>query len=241
MTAIGVIVTRAQPGASETAARLKPLGYQPILSPMIELSRVVPPPAYNLDGVQAILFTSANGVRFFADDCQWRGPAFCVGPSTTESAEAAGFAPARSADGNSDDLVALVKNSVDPAAGRLLHIANTAAVGTVAGRLRDTGFDVTFVGLYAPRSLNALSPEAISAFKAGEVSAVLFHSAKGARAFAEDAEQLDLSRSNAVAVSERALQPVSRFNWRSQSFARMPNEDGLLEALSTAISPVRDG
>ena len=46
-----------------------------------------------LDGVQAVLFTSANGVRAFAAATTRRGfRAFAVGDATAAAARAAGFA-----------------------------------------------------------------------------------------------------------------------------------------------------
>ena len=56
-----VIVTRAEPGASETAARLKAGGYKPLLSPALVLEPLNTD--LDLSGVTDLVFTSANGVR----------------------------------------------------------------------------------------------------------------------------------------------------------------------------------
>ena len=61
-----VIVTRAEPGASETMARLKTMGLQGISSPMLELAPLdVALP--DLSGIAHLVFTSANGVEHFFD------------------------------------------------------------------------------------------------------------------------------------------------------------------------------
>jgi uroporphyrinogen-III synthase len=55
-----VLITRPEPGASETAARLRSLGFLPVLAPVLEIVRTdarLPPS----DAVAAILVTSADG------------------------------------------------------------------------------------------------------------------------------------------------------------------------------------
>ena len=81
-----VIVTRAEPGASETMARLAAMDVTPIASPMLSLARLkadLP----DLSAVQHLVFTSANGVRFFTEASTLRAAkAWCVGPSTAAAA-----------------------------------------------------------------------------------------------------------------------------------------------------------
>ena len=86
-----VIVTRAEPGASETVTRLMDMDFHAIRSPMLEL-KALEAPMLDLSGIYNLVFTSANGVRFFveavggitehvADLTTW-----CVGPATADAA-----------------------------------------------------------------------------------------------------------------------------------------------------------
>ncbi len=60
-------------------------------------------PPLALDGAQAILATSANGVRALARRSRARDlPVFAVGPQTAEAAREAGFANVKSADGDAE-------------------------------------------------------------------------------------------------------------------------------------------
>lgn len=226
-----MIVTRAEPGASETAARLDAAGYTPILSPALELAEVGPRSPLDLEGVAGLLFTSANGVRFF---CQ-REPrrdfkAWCVGPATATAAEAAGFVDIVNARGGSDELAAEVTASADPAAGELVHVANTAAAGDLAGRLKAAGFRVRYVGLYEARRARALDPDAVEALSSEAAAAVLIHSAKGAKAFLELAAGLDLEPARFVAISAAVAAPLAAISARTV-VAEHPDEDALLTAL----------
>ena len=57
-------VTRAEPGASATAGRLRALGLDPLVSPVLEVRPLEA--AIDTDGAAALAFTSANAVRAFA-------------------------------------------------------------------------------------------------------------------------------------------------------------------------------
>lgn len=231
-----VLVTRAEPGAGETAARLEVMGIEAVLSPMIALSLATPLPPLPLEGAQGLLFTSANGVRFFTEVSARRDlTAWCVGPATLEAARGAGFS-AHSAQGDADDLARLVIEEADPADGPLVHVANAAAAGTLAARLDAAGFEVRFVPLYRPDPARAFSETAARALSAHGLTGVLFHSAKGADAFAALAGGLDLSRTAAIAISQRAAAPVSGLGWARLVLADHPDEDHLMAALSLALT-----
>ncbi|MEL6663833.1 MAG: uroporphyrinogen-III synthase [Pseudomonadota bacterium] len=232
-----VLVTRTAPGCEDTAARLETEGYQPIVSPALEiaaLSTSLP----DLTGTAGLIFTSANGVRAFALRSDRRDtPAWCVGPATTDAANEEGFTRVRNADGDAENLADFIAGNADPAAGALLHVANDAAAGNLVGSLRDRGFDATFAALYTTRPAEQLSDEARTAFGASKVAAVLIHSAKGAWGFAGLAKGLDLTDITCVAISARAAAPADALKWREISVAGAPNEDALINALRMACPP----
>src|SRR5690348_946173 len=86
----GILITRPEPGASETAGRVAMLGYQPVLAPVLTVqSRGVSlPPA---ERVQAILVTSGNAIPLLPDTHRHL-PLLAVGEATAARACAAGFA-----------------------------------------------------------------------------------------------------------------------------------------------------
>ena len=104
-----VLVTRSEPGASETAQRLAGLGFEPIVEPVFEIE---PIEGVTLPAFDALAFTSANGVRVFAHLNPRRdAPVFCVGARTADEARAAGFANVTSADGDVSALGLLTCSS----------------------------------------------------------------------------------------------------------------------------------
>ena len=59
-----VLVTRPQQDAVALEAKLRERGFSPLLSPMLKIT-YLEGARTSLDGVQALIFTSANGVRSF--------------------------------------------------------------------------------------------------------------------------------------------------------------------------------
>lgn len=206
----------------------------PIVSPALEIQPILQDGPIDLTGAGGLLFTSANGVRAFADICDDRTrTAYCVGPATLAAALEAGFEAVRNADGNATDLAALVRAGASPGDGRLLHVANKAAAGDLAAELRTSGFEVTFLALYRAAPAEQLSDEAMALIRAGTSAVVLIHSAKGATRFAElcNGATLDTASLAFAAVSAKAAEPLSGLAQAQLEIAEKPNEDALFEAL----------
>src|SRR4051812_16935975 len=92
--------------------------------------------AIDLTNVQAVLFTSANGVRAFAAAERRRDiPAFAVGEATAAAARLAGFTTVDTAGGDVAALADLVRERLTPARGALLHAAGSAVAGDLSGVL----------------------------------------------------------------------------------------------------------
>lgn len=233
-----IIVTRAEPGASETMRRLGEAGYSAICSPMLELKALegaVP----DLSGIHNLVFTSANGVRFFLEAMggmtgELAGlTAWCVGPATRLAAHEAGFERFVNADGNADDLARHILASPDRKEG-YLHIANSAAAGNLVSRLVASGRDARFLALYETIPVTRLTEAAAAAIETPDPCIILLHSAKGAEAFRAASEALCLDTSLFVAISEAAGAPLKAFDGLLIHYADRPNEESLMNALARA-------
>lgn len=231
-----VLVTRAEPGASETAVRLKALGYEPVLAPALDISTHELQPDWPPSEDEHVIFTSANGVRAFVE-AGWdmRPVCVCVGASTAGAAAAAGFVHIWNADGDSDAIIELISTQFEAGGPKWVHYANDAAAGEIYRRLNAQGFSVRFVPLYGARQVSAAERE--DELRNFETGAVLVHSAKAAEAVASwlDLSNPDIKSMKLVAVSERAAEPLRGFGWDCVSVATRPNEEKLLEALQFVL------
>ena len=234
-----VIVTRTQPGADETAGRLVAMGgIAPIVAPALEIRYFDLQPGWAPEPGECIIFTSANGVHAF-ENTGWPREALvvAVGPATAEAAKAAGFSDILNADGNSDDVVSLIKERFGTGGPKWVHYSNDAAAGQIVERLSVYGFSIRFVPLYGtvPVDWEAVQP-VLSEFRSG---ILLIHSAKAAEAVLEwiGNGRIGASGFHLVAVSERASAPLAGLGWRSVVNAVRPNENKLMEALQIAMKP----
>lgn len=222
-----IAITRAAPEAARTAARVAALGAIPILAPLLTIA----PRAFdaNIAGAQALLFTSANGVRAFAAASPARAVSvLTVGDATATAAREAGFSDVQSADGDGAALAALAAATRDPKAGALLHISGAHVAVEIAGVLAAAGFSAERRIAYEAVAASALPPALLE-----PLDIVLFHSARAAAVFSQ------LGAPNAPARIAACLSPAvaaaaSFSAWKQIVVAPAPREDALLQA---ALAP----
>ncbi len=141
-------------------------------------------------GVQGVLFTSANGVRAFADVMAPPPgvPAYVVGPATAKAARATGWRDVEIAGGNVEALALLVAETASPEAGTLLHISGKAAAGDLVGALAQHGFEARRVIAYDAAKTERMPESALAAFLEGTIDAVLLFSPRSARTYLDALE-----------------------------------------------------
>lgn len=231
-----VLVTRPREDAEPLAERLHTLGIEAMVEPLLEVT-FDDSAAPDLDGVQAILATSANGVRAFASLSARRDiPLLAVGDATARAARDIGFRHFESAEGNVETLARLVALRCDPARGPLLHVAGSQLAGDLAGLLEARGFVYRRAVLYAARPAAALSDAAAAALEEGKLDGVLFFSPRTAETFVSLVRQGKLARTCrrlvAFCLSEVVAERARTIAWRRIAVAAHPDQDTLLTLLA---------
>ncbi|MGE4219757.1 MAG: uroporphyrinogen-III synthase, partial [Alphaproteobacteria bacterium] len=234
-----VIVTRPRPDAEALIKALEERGIDTVAAPLLD---ILPEdgPAPDLGGVQALLFTSANGVRAFAARSAIRiHPVLAVGDATAAAARAAGFADVKSAGGNVDDLARLAIRQFDPNSGDLLHVAGTDVAGDLAGALSAAGFSMRRAVLYSARAAATLPEPAALALRTGRADAILFFSPRTAGSFVTLARDAGLGdacrRLGAVCLSDAVAAAAQGLPWREVAVAEAPTQAALLAALDDCL------
>ncbi|MBV8538355.1 MAG: uroporphyrinogen-III synthase, partial [Alphaproteobacteria bacterium] len=234
-----ILLTRPRDDAAALAQKLTAAGHEVLSEPMLDI-RFVPGSGVDLEGAQAVLFTSANGVRAFAAAETRRDlPAFAVGEATAAAARRAGFARVESAAGRVDDLVRLVRDHLVAGAGALVHAAGRDVAGDLAGELGRAGFEVRRAVLYTAEAAQTFSPDVARALKAGEIDAVLFYSARSAETFRRlieaDGLAFSLGRIVAFGLSQAAVEPVKSLPWARIDVAARPDEGEILRLVGEEV------
>src|SRR5215213_7716998 len=97
-----VLITRPQPGAAQTAARLAALGYEPVAVPLTEIVSLPVQHDHAAEVFDLATATSANGLRHtppFMVERILGKPLFVVGDATAEVAKSMGVQNIWSAQG----------------------------------------------------------------------------------------------------------------------------------------------
>lgn len=221
-----VWVTRAAPGASATAGRLRDLGHDPIVAPLLTVERL--PAVLDLTGVGAVAFTSANAVRAFADlEVRRDLTVWAVGGATARTAQAAGFADVRSSDGDVAQLAAAIA-ARQPAGTTVLHARAAEPAGDLETPLTAAGIGYAGVALY--RTCEAAADAAVlGALRDAQV--VLLHSPKGARALSRLLARHPSALERALCLSDAVAQALDAGKIGGVASAALPNDAALLKLL----------
>jgi len=216
-------ITRAQPEAEATARRMRALGHEPLVAPVLEVQPIGEAP--DLEGVGALAFTSRNGVRAFAALWDVRDlPVFAVGDSTAEAARAAGFSEVSSASGDVAALAGLIAARRESFNGEVLHAAPEEPAGDLIAALQARGVPARAQAVYRTVPAGFEPPDG--------VQAVLVHSAKAARRLAE-APGLEFIEPvmAAICISAAAAEPLRGLPFGEVLVAPASTEAALLETL----------
>lgn len=237
------LVTRPREEVAALAAALAARGIEALIEPMMEV-RFRAAAAPDLTGVQAVLCTSANGVRALARaSAERRLPLLAVGDATAERARAEGFSSVASAGGDVADLVRLAAAQLDPREGRLLHLCGNAVAGDLAGDLRARGFAVERSILYDAAPIAVLSSAATDAIGSGAVDFALFFSPRTAAIFLRLANDAGVASGcgtmTALSISATADAALGTLPWRERRIAERPEQAALLAALDRLLAERR--
>jgi uroporphyrinogen-III synthase len=229
-----LLVTRPIDDSEKLAVKLRALGHDPVIAPVMTVRYRDAP--LELDGVQAILATSANGIRALARLRPRRDiEVFAVGPQTAETARDAGFATVASADGDAVALAETVAARLDPARGALFHAAGEETAGRLRQRLEARGFTIATQILYEAEPVTHLPATAKDALKSDLPDGVLVFSPRSAKILAVLIAEAGLAqhctRLVAFCISVAAAEGLSPLAFARVAVAGAPNEDAMLELL----------
>jgi uroporphyrinogen-III synthase len=239
------LVTRPQEEAATLAAALATRGIGALVEPLMQVHYRASE-ALDLAGVQAILCTSANGVRALARASSERGVAlFAVGDATAARARDEGFMAVAGAGGDVTDLARLASARLRPQDGVVLHIAGSVVAGDLCSALRATGFAVERRVLYEARPAAALSPVAIEALRDDTIDFAIFFSPRTAGVFASLAAIAGAveccGKIAALSISAATDAALGNLPWLDRHVARRPNQADLLNLLDRVLAERAQG
>jgi len=228
-----VVVTRPQADGERTASMLRARGHQVLVAPLMKVETVAADLAGNW---AAVAITSANAPGAIAANPRAKAlfamPLFAVGQRSAEAARQAGFSNVTSAGGDVRDLVRMLTAQHADAKGPLLYLAGEDRAADLIGELSARGIAAEMRIVYRTVT-TPFPPELITAFKAGDVDAVLHFSRRSAENYLAGARGAGLG-GPALAVRHLCLSAqvaVPLAEASRVAIARRPDEAALIELL----------
>lgn len=237
---VRMLVTRPEPDAQLTVARLRALDIDSLAVPLLKrtpLAVPLPPP----ERFAALALTSANGLRTLAErgavDAYRRLPVYAVGTRTAIEAEVLGFPKVFDAGGTLADLAEFIVHAGIP--GPVFHPAGQHRSGDLARSVADHGIVVETVPIYDMVAADRLPEEVVGDLEAGAISAVLFYSTRTARTFLSCLGDRLTRQIGAdvemLCLSETVAAPLVAARCTRISLADKP-EDGAMMTLALAFA-----
>ncbi|WP_395022087.1 uroporphyrinogen-III synthase [Dongia sp.] len=232
------LITRPLEDAKPLAELLAGRGVECTVEPLLEIAPLADA-AIDLDGVQALLFTSANGVRAFAAKSSRRDlKVLTVGDGSATTAREVGFSDVTAAGGDVEALAALVIAKLDPKAGPLFHGAASVLAGDLQGKLEAAGFTLRRVVLYEAKTATTLTHETRMNLALGGVDMLLLFSPRTARTFAElwrKADAPSLGKTTALCLSAAVAREIADLGWLRIETAASPDQSAMLALVEAEI------
>jgi uroporphyrinogen-III synthase len=232
---VRLLVTRPEPDASETAARLFALDIEAVIEPLL-IAETLQTSLPRADGFAAIAVTSGNALRALHDRGELphflKLPLYAVGDRTAALARQFGFAQVVSAGGNLADLVALLARA--GIHGPILYPAAKQQSGDLARALAPYGVMVITAPIYAMNPAPRFSRD----LDATALDGALFYSRRTAETFAALAVDLKhKARLGMLCLSEAIAEPLLAAHFVRVSLADHPSEEAMM---ALALSFARD-
>src|SRR5215470_17850822 len=218
-----LLVTRPEADGARTAAALSARGHTVMVAPLLHVA----PVAFALPRQQfdAVVLTSANATRALT-----ALPAFTVGRHTAAAARAAGFRDVTFAEGDKEDLAALLRARAGKHA--LLYLAGEDRAGDAA----DWGVPVLTMVAYRARKDERFSPPVAAALAQSALDGVLHFSRRSAQAYVDCAAREGSSALAPVhfCLSRQVAQPLRAAGAATIRIAPRPDEAALIELVGEA-------
>jgi len=235
-----VLITRPQATALPLAEKLRLLGYETAIEPLLDIAPLGAAKPETKD-IDAVMVTSGNALDM-VDPAAIAGlarlPCFCVGPRTGQKARAMGFSNVQNSGQDGAALAALIGNLLRQN-GAILHIAGEDADSRARRELERQGRRVVVWEVYKAIPVMQLSAAAVKMIAEGKIGAILVFSPRTAETLAALMTRHALNaccvRLAAICLSEAVAAPLEPLGWHALVSAAAPTEDAMIACLQETV------
>ena len=230
-----VLITRPEPSASVTAAKLAALGFSPVLVPLsrtvaLEFSAVNEP-------FDALAVTSANAFRHVQDEFlkPYKAlPLFAVGEGTARAARYAGFQQVIEGGGDAVRLASCMAERLSEGA-KVLYLAGRIRQPIFEERVLQAGLKMQVRDVYDVERIDYSDDEIRALLPKSPFVAVLLYSGVAAQYLARMMPQIEAAfgpDTRFLCISGRVVEQLPE-RWKAQALnADHPDEQGIFRLFS---------
>ena len=226
-----IVITRPKEDSLQLIERFIKLGNTVTHLPVIKVERLETK-KINFQNYRAVIFTSANAVKFLnIDKFDSKIKCYCVGKTTESAARRVGFVNTYSSEGTVDSLIELIIRTSETKSGKLLYLSSEFISKDLDIDLINAGFSVERISNYTTSPVEEIDTTTLNFLKQKTPEVIFIYSSKSAKNFFNLINKYSLlnvvTRSNLMCISEKVLLVLKQIKWK-KVFIFNPGEEEFL-------------
>tara|TARA_Y100001970_G_scaffold197024_1_gene239635 strand:+ start:5759 stop:6457 length:699 start_codon:yes stop_codon:yes gene_type:complete len=226
-----ILLTRPLEDCQEIMIKFQKLGHKVSHMPLINIKKKEYE-EINFEDFKAIIFTSANAIKFLnLKKINKKINCFCVGSSTEKKARGFGFQNTFSAGGNVNNLKEIILQNLNKQDGKLLYVSGEIVSNELDKELISEGYDVKRLINYKTYHLENINEDFIEKIKINLPNIVYIYSQNSALSFLNLIKKYNLVNiwldTNLMCISEKTSSVLNEIKWK-KIFIFNPGEEEFL-------------
>lgn len=230
-----VVILRPVDECAEISDEIKIRGFDPFAEPIITIE-YIDADYPDFDENTPLIFTSANGVRAFAQKYVDRTQQiYTVGRNTADEARLCGFTKVESANGNAADMVNLFTKPLKISGKCPLYVRGEAVSSDLKSIFAKKYLNISEIIVYRSNLADNLSINLLKSLDSEKITAIMFFSVRGSRNFVQLIEQYGRVRTlktiKALCISDAVVNCLSALPFQEVVVADQPDRYGMIKLL----------
>ncbi len=226
-----ILLTRPLEDCSEMILKFKSLGHQVSHLPLLKIEKVNYEEV-NFSDFKAIIFTSANAIKFLdIKKIDKNCLSFCVGNATEKKARSVGFQNVIAAEGNVENLKELILQNFNKKNGKLIYVSGQTISVNLDQQLLKEGYNIKRITNYQTSHNEIFDENFINALKNNIPEIVYVYSQNSASSFLKFIKLNKLEtlfkNTNLMCLGEKTSSILNEIKWK-KIFLFNPGEEEFL-------------
>ncbi len=226
-----ILFTRPLEDCQDLILKFSELGHKVSHMPVIQIEKI-DHEILNLKDFKAIIFTSANSLKFLdTEPIDKKITCFCVGSATEKKALSLGFQNVITAEGNVRNLKELILQNFNSSLGKMLYVSGKIISNDLDKNLVSLGYNVERVVNYTSKPNYQLDENFIEKLRSNMPDVAYVYSQNSALNFLKLINIYKLNdfwmNTNLMCISEKSSSVLNKIKWK-KIFIFSPGEEEFL-------------